>query len=609
MIRGRRILAVVCMLAMGVHAAQAAKDLVIERQEDAIADRLQTQIEELLSGYFRRETFLITVKANLARIQPRRAAPASPQSGPVQPLPGLPFVTQPEPPKAAEPDPIELLPPEERVRLKNLEVTAYLDEKTFTDETAAFVRTVIRTRSGFDEQRGDILVVKRMPFPTPVPSSPVVTADTGRKGTEGLPLWYMLAGAGIVLLLFLMNFLMSYVTMQRVRSMARYMLPEATVNAQQPPSYRYDQPFRETETAAYAGPAARPAPELALPATEAPAEKRESFSEIRQSAITMLVGNPRIASDIFREWVRGGTEDGYRRLDAFFRASDRKLLDIVDDFLGSEIVSRIEMGLANPTESVDREQAEQVFREFRDEFQKEQLIRRHGDEADGVFSFLNDMTPEMLVQLLGEEPPGIQALALAQVSPGIANEVLKALPENVRIRIPVEMANLGRIPVSTYTEIANQLARKAAGIERVRYVKTDGMKALIAMLEHASPGSEKEILDRIAEHNVSLARELKRIYVTFEELPRVPDRLLAEVLRGIDREVIVKGLTGAAAEVKTKVLANIPGRLRMMVDDEVKVHEQGDDPAAGADATAARRVIMQRVRDQLQRLRTHAEGA
>jgi flagellar motor switch protein FliG len=158
------------------------------------------------------------------------------------------------------------------------------------------------------------------------------------------------------------------------------------------------------------------------------------------------------------------------------------------------------------------------------------------------------------------------------------------------------MGKIKKIPVTAYREIAERLTKKALQVEKIKYVTTDGVEALIKLLEESSPEVEEQILASITAQDVNLANEIRKMYVTFSELPVLPDKVLAEILRGIDREIITKALIDAEPAVKQKIIANLPPRLRIIVEDTVKtLEEEGGVPLE--EIHSARKTITRRIRE------------
>ncbi len=65
----------------------SAQDLELNRRESAFSEQVQSQLQQILSGYYKDDTYLVNVKSHLERIPERKTAPETTE---VMELPGLP---------------------------------------------------------------------------------------------------------------------------------------------------------------------------------------------------------------------------------------------------------------------------------------------------------------------------------------------------------------------------------------------------------------------------------------------------------------------------------------------------------------------------------------
>ena len=93
--------------------------------------------------------------------------------------------------------------------------------------------------------------------------------------------------------------------------------------------------------------------------------------------------------------------------------------------------------------------------------------------------------------------------------------------------------------------------------------------------------------------NDSTATTVCALMVTWEDIIRVEDKSLQEVLRSVEATVLAKALRGADPIVSDKILSNISERMKAMIEEEVSL--LGD--VRKKDVLAAREQVVQPLRE------------
>ena len=79
------------------------------------------------------------------------------------------------------------------------------------------------------------------------------------------------------------------------------------------------------------------------------------------------------------------------------------------------------------------------------------------------------------------------------------------------------------------------------------------------------------LLGEIEEHDEDTANMVRALMVTWEDIPKIEDRSLQEILRTIDAGVLAKALFGADIIITEKIRSNISERAAEMVDEETSL--------------------------------------
>ena len=570
------------------------QDLELLQKESAVSEKIQDKLQSLLSNYFDKNTFVINVKSHLERI---KIKDTSKQTQPTEELvlPGLPSPLKEEAEQNKYLDQIvaESFIFTDKFKIKNIEIVVLLDQEKISPTEEEFIKTLIDNSAMINKLRGDEVIIKRITFPPPLD----VRSAVGKVKEENkMPDWvkeiypYIYYGTIILLSLLFIIILLQVISIIKTKHEKELRKLETTYTLGTQSRSLAQLPEQRVLPSAQQEISSLP------PSPTAIQDRKDLFYELRQLMVTTLVGNPEDSSEIFKNWINTEGDNGIYQIASFLKATDPKLLELLSEYFTNDVVSKIEFAM-NQIVSMDTESVIEIFKKFREEFQKGQVLKsnKYSSTTD-LFHFLRQLEPHQIFHIIKDEPPGIIAIVLAQLNPELANNVLLELPENKRNEIIIEMGKIKKIPVTAYREIAERLTKKALQVEKIKYVTTDGVEALIKLLEESSPEVEEQILASITAQDVNLANEIRKMYVTFSELPVLPDKVLAEILRGVDREIITKALIDAEPAVKQKIIANLPPRLRIIVEDTVKtLEEEGGVPLE--EIHSARKTITRRIRE------------
>ncbi len=582
----------------------AQQDLELKRRESAFSEQIQSHLKRIINGYYRNESYIINVKSHIARVSDRvDIKKDNTRRGEEMILPALPVSASYNRNETRQIS-NEILTLTDRFKLKSLEVSVLVDESVFSDKDITFIEKVIKMHPDIDVIGGDRISVIPLSFPVSAESVKLMQNEGAVSEIETifkkiLPQNYM--GWVILFILIIVTIILQLMSLRKYKKDIHGMTPAYSgLGKGAVPPQLYSNMLETPDKAS------------ALPEIEEKklTVKEESFStenkpvlentrdlfyELRQLMVTTLIGNPELSSKIFMKWVDINKDEDIYKLAAFFKATDTKLIDFLSEYLGKELTAKVEFAV-NQIQTIDKDSITEIFKKFREEFQNEQsisLMKKRSEEGD-MFHFLKQLSPHQVFQLIKDEPIGIIAVVIAQVPADIANEVIKNLPKETKLRIPVEIGKLKRIPISSYTDIARKLSKKAMELDKIKYVKTDGISTLVEMLEKSPPELEEELLASVAVQDITMAEELRKQYITFDELVKMPDNIFAQVLRDIDRDEIIMSLIDSKDEIRDKILSNLPQKAKMMVADAI---EAEPEQLSVEDVAKARHSITRRFRD------------
>ncbi|HEY4997139.1 MAG TPA: flagellar motor switch protein FliG [Solirubrobacteraceae bacterium] len=187
------------------------------------------------------------------------------------------------------------------------------------------------------------------------------------------------------------------------------------------------------------------------------------------------------------------------------------------------------------------------------------------------FEFLRRVPPERISGLLRSESPQVAALILASLPTSLAATVLARLPEPQQPDIALRIARLGHTSARVIESIEDVVRHKLTAVSEREYASAGGTKALAGILNHADRSLERNVLENLASTDKDVAEEVRGMLFVFEDIVKLDERAIQQVLREVDQKDLVLALRGAPENVMEVVLANMSERGSAMLKEEMEV--------------------------------------
>jgi flagellar motor switch protein FliG len=208
------------------------------------------------------------------------------------------------------------------------------------------------------------------------------------------------------------------------------------------------------------------------------------------------------------------------------------------------------------------------------------------------FEFLRRVPVERIATLLRSESHQMIALVLANLPTNLAAPVLGKLPEPMQPDIALRIARMGETTAAVIEQLENALRQRLNAASDREYAVAGGTKALAGILNHADRTLERNVLENLAGSDKELADQVRGMLFVFEDLVKLEERAVQQVLREVDQKDLVLALRGAPEEVKEVVLANMSERGAAMLKEEMEIQP----PQRKSDIDAAQSRIVAVVR-------------
>jgi flagellar motor switch protein FliG len=208
------------------------------------------------------------------------------------------------------------------------------------------------------------------------------------------------------------------------------------------------------------------------------------------------------------------------------------------------------------------------------------------------FEFLRRTPPDQIAAFLKTESPQTVALVVANLHSSLAAQVLARLPETMRPEVALRIARMGDASAEIIHQIEDIVRQKLSAVVQQEYATAGGVKALADILGHTDRSTERVVLDHLGSEDGELAEEVRRMLFVFEDIVKLDDRAIQQVLREADQKDLVLAMRGAPEAVKQGVLSNMSERGAAMLVEELEIQQ----PQRKRDVDAAQGRIVAVVR-------------
>lgn len=180
------------------------------------------------------------------------------------------------------------------------------------------------------------------------------------------------------------------------------------------------------------------------------------------------------------------------------------------------------------------------------------------------------MEPRAVAQVIRGEHPQIVAIVLAHLDPSQAAEVLRELPEAVRVEALMRVANLDDVPPAAIEDLSQILDRQASGGVDLGVTEIGGVTTAAQILNALGAEGGAELMERIKQTDAELGEALDEAMFLFENLLQVDDRGIQRLLRDVSTDTLVVALKGADEALRKKFFRNMSKRAAELLRDDLE---------------------------------------
>ncbi|SHK75984.1 flagellar motor switch protein FliG [Desulfatibacillum alkenivorans DSM 16219] len=193
------------------------------------------------------------------------------------------------------------------------------------------------------------------------------------------------------------------------------------------------------------------------------------------------------------------------------------------------------------------------------------------EEREEPFAYIEKIDPQALIRILSGEHPQTVALVLAHMKPGQAAAVLAGMPKEVQADIAMRVADINQVPIEIIHEVDSSLQKEVLTISDSGGREIGGAEALANILNEVDKATEETVMTTMEEERTEIAEKVRQLMFVFEDLLKVDDKGMREILKQVDTSELVVALKSASEAMKDKVFGNLSQRAAEMLREDMEV--------------------------------------
>jgi len=184
---------------------------------------------------------------------------------------------------------------------------------------------------------------------------------------------------------------------------------------------------------------------------------------------------------------------------------------------------------------------------------------------------LEKIDTRVLAGLIKNEHPQTIAVLLSQLTPRKASEVLQWLPENVRFEVVKRIATLENVSPQFLRELIETVTEeiKALGIAG-GIKKQEGVAIAAELMNMLDKETAENLLRKIGEEDPTLEERIREKMFTFEDIRKLDNRAIIEVLKAVDKNTLIVALKAAPEDIKEKFFSNMSKRAAKIMQEDME---------------------------------------
>ncbi len=219
------------------------------------------------------------------------------------------------------------------------------------------------------------------------------------------------------------------------------------------------------------------------------------------------------------------------------------------------------------------------------------------EEGRAIFKELERIDAKIVTNAIKNEHPQVIALILSQLEPSKAADIIQYIPGregaiNVQEEVIKRIASIDKVSNQTLKVVADSLEEELMAIGAGKEASLSGIDIAAEIVNSLPKEMGQDILDNVRKENETLADDIEERMFKFEDIVKLDDRAIIEILKSVDKNDLMLSLKGASEEIMNKFLSNMSKRAADMFIEDMEVL----GPTKKSDVETAGKKIIEQIK-------------
>jgi flagellar motor switch protein FliG len=200
----------------------------------------------------------------------------------------------------------------------------------------------------------------------------------------------------------------------------------------------------------------------------------------------------------------------------------------------------------------------------------ERTVPRGESYNNPLIQKLQEIDPQILIDFTKTEHPQTIALILSYMAAEHAANVLEGLSPELQSDIIKRMATLKSVPHEFIADIAKTLEKEII-VGGVSNLQPGGITLVADIMNKMNRGTENAIMKSLDDNVPEIAAEIRKKMFTFEDILKLDDRSIQELLREVSTEDLGRALKVVDEEMRGAIFKNMSKRGADMLKEDIEM--------------------------------------
>ena len=193
-----------------------------------------------------------------------------------------------------------------------------------------------------------------------------------------------------------------------------------------------------------------------------------------------------------------------------------------------------------------------------------------GSYNNPLIQKLQEIDPQTLIDFTKTEHPQTIALILSYMGTEQAANVLEGLSPELQSDIIKRMATLKSVPHEFIADIAKTLEKEII-VSGVSNLQPGGITLVADIMNKMNRSTENAIMKSLDDNVPEIAAEIRKKMFTFEDILKLDDRSIQELLREVSTEDLGRALKVVDEEMRGVIFKNMSKRGAEMLKEDIEM--------------------------------------